>query len=172
MADHAEHSEYREEISQEHPYSYDHSEPKYSLIAILGAITVILLLFVGIGIQYYYEYTETDAVYDRVLSQPSWQLQDLRNKEAWELTHYGYWDKNKGSVRIPVEQAMKLVLQEAAEGRTKYPTNAYPVKTAAQLAASGAVSQPGAAAAQASQQSGVTSNPNVQQPAAPQQPNR
>lgn len=172
MADHAEHSEYREDLLQEHPYSYDHSEPKYSLIAILGAVTVILLIFVGIGIQYYYEHTESDAVYDRVLSQPSWQLQDLRNKEAWELTHYGTWDKTKGTFRIPVDQAMKLVGQEAAEGRSKYPTNSYEVKTAEQLAAAGGVSQPGAAAAQASQQSGVKSNPNVQPPSTPQQPNR
>jgi len=170
---HSEHSEYREELPGDHPYSYDHSEPKYSLIAILAASSFILLIFVGIGIQFYYERTESEAVYDRVLSQPSWQLQDLRNKEAWELTHYAYWDKNKGTVRIPVEQAMKLVVQEAAEGRTKYPTNPYPVKTAAQLAAaSAAVSQPGAAAAQAAEQSGVKSNPNVQQPATPQQPNR
>jgi len=168
---HSEHSEYREELGGEHPHSYDHSEPHYSLIAILGGITVILLIFVGIGIQFYYESTQESAVYERVLSQPSWQLQDLRNKEQWEQTHYSYWDKAKGTVRIPIDQAMKTVVQEMAEGRTKYPTNAYAVKTAAELAAAGpAVSQPGAAAAQAAQDSGVKSSPNVQQPSVPQQP--
>ena len=35
-------------------------------------------------------------MHERVLSQDNWQLQDLRNKEQWELTHYGYVDKNKG----------------------------------------------------------------------------
>src|SRR3954452_16106963 len=169
---HSEHSEYREEIGGEHPHSYDHSEPKYSLIAILGGITVLLLIFVGIGIQFYYESTQESAVYERVLSQPSWQLQDLHNKEQWEQTHYSYWDKAKGTVRIPIAQAMKDVVQEVAEGRQKYPINAYEVKTAAQIAAAGSVSQPGAAAAQAAQDSGVKSNPNVQQPSVPQQPNK
>jgi len=172
MAD--EHGEYREEFPEagEHPHQYDHSEPKYSIIAILGGVTVVLLIVVSIGIQQYYDRTESSLVYNKVLSQPNWVLEDLRRKEATELSQYSYFDKQKGSVRIPVEQAMKAVIAESATGKEKYPTSDYKVKTAAEIAAAGQVSQPGAAAAVGNQNQGVTSSPNVQNPATPQQPHK
>lgn len=163
-----EHSEYREEIPHgDHPLSYDHAEPKYRSIAAFMAVTVVLLIVVGVGIQVYYELTYNNLEYDVVLSQPNWNLRDLRNTEQWELTHYGYVDKNKGVVRIPIDQAMKLVEQDAASGKLPYPTNSYAVKTPEQLAAAAAsaVSQAGAAAANAAQNQGQTSSPNVQPPA-------
>jgi len=169
----SEHGEYREELHGEHPHSYDHTEPKYSLLWIIGGLIVVLLIFVAIGIQFYYERTEESTVFHRVLSQDSWQLQDLHRKEAQELSSYGYVDPNAQSVRIPIDQAMRMVVQEAAENRPKYPTGSYAIKTDAQLAVNPTgVSQPGAAAAAGAQTSGVTSSPNVQQPSVPQQPNK
>jgi hypothetical protein len=168
----ARHGEFREEFHGEHPHSYDHAEPKYSIIWIFGITTVVMLVFVGIGIQVYYERIEQSLVQDTVLAQDNWQLQDLRNKEQWELTNYTTWDKAKGTYRIPVEQAMKLLEQEAAEGRVKYPTNPYPLRTEAQLAVSPPVSQPGAAAVNESQNQGAASSPNVQQPTTPMQPHK
>jgi hypothetical protein len=161
------HSEYREEIVlDEHPRNYDHSEPRSRMIAIYMAATVVFLVFIGIAIQAYYELTYNNEEYQRVLSQDNWTLRDLRNKEQWELTHYGYVEKEKGTVRIPIDQAMQLILQDNAENKLKYPTNPYPVKTPEQLAAAGtpAVSAPGATAATAGQNQG-SSSPNVQPPA-------
>ena len=170
---HSEHGEYREEFHGEHPHSYDHTEPKYSLLWIIGGVIVGLLIFIGIGVQFYYERAEQSTVYRRVLSQDNWQLQYLRKVEDQELSSYGYVDPKAGTVRVPIEQAMRMVVQEAAENRPKYPTAPYAVRTDAQLAASPTgVSQPGAAAAAGAQSSGVTSSPNVQQPSVPQQPNR
>jgi len=168
------HSEYRQEFPEagEHPHEYDHTEPKYSIIAILGIVTVILLIVVSIGIQQYYDRTEESLIYNTVLAQPNWVLEDLRRKETTELTGYSYFDKQKGSVRIPIEQAMKAVIQESAAGREKYPTGAYAVKSPEQLAAAGQVSQPGAAAANATQNQGITSSPNVQNSSVPQQPHK
>lgn len=173
----SEHSEYREVLEQdEHPASYDRTEPSYSIVAILGVLTVVALLIIGIGVQYYFESSQQSLVYGKVLSQPNWVLQDLRRKEAWELSHYTTWDKTKGTYRIPIDQAMKLVAQDSADNRVKYPTNPYEVKSAAQLAGTpdggAAVSQPGAAAAQQTQNTGSTSSPNVQQPQAGQQPHK
>lgn len=153
------HGEFREELAGEHPNSYDHNEPKYSLLWILGGTTVVLLILIGIGIQQYYNLSEVSTVFDRVLSQDSWQLQNLRNKENQELTHYGYADGEKKVIRIPIDQAMKLVVEDAAAGRMRYSTAPYAVKVETTAPA---VSQPGAAAAAGAQQSGVTSSPNVQ----------
>jgi hypothetical protein len=166
----SDHSEYREEFQDEHPHEYDHSEPQYSIIAILGGLTVVLLLVVGIAITQYHSRTEESLVQNTVLTQPSWLLQDLRNKENWELTHYDHYDRKKGTIRIPVDQAMKLVAEDAASNKEKYPTGAYAVKSAAQLAAAGGQpAGPGAAAADASAAQGVTSSPHVQPSSNPQQ---
>jgi hypothetical protein len=170
---HSDHGDFREELHGEHPHSYDHTEPKYSLLWIIGATIVILLIAVGIGIQMYWERVETSAVYERVLSQENWNLQHLRNSESKELSTYGYVDQKAGTVRIPLDQAIRLTIEEAASGKTKYPTNAYAVKTDQQLQASQpGVSPQGAAAAAANQKTGITSSPDVQQPARPQQPNK
>ena len=170
---HSDHGDFREELHGEHPHSYDHTEPKYSLLWIIGAAIVILLIFVAIGIQMYYERTETAAVEERVLRQENWNLQHLRRAEQQELTSYGYVDQKAGTVRIPLDQAMRLTIEEAASGRTKYPTTAYAIKTDQQLQVNpSGVSPQGAAAAAANQSTGITSSPDVQQPARPQQPNR
>src|SRR5215207_6357460 len=161
------HSQYREEVLHgDHPQGYDRTDPNARSIAVYMFATVILLTFVGIGVQAYYDLVYSKGEYEQVLSQENWQLRDLRNKEQWELTHYGYLDKNKGVVRIPIEQAMQAVARDAAEHKPKYPTSSYRVKTAAELAAGGSpgVSPAGAAAANAAQNEGVKSSPNVQPP--------
>jgi hypothetical protein len=165
-----EHSQYREEIIPhgDHPLSYDHAEPRYLSIATFMGVTVVLLIVIGIGIQAYYEITYTSEEYSRVISQENWQLRDLRNLEQWELGNFGYVDKTKGTVRMPIERAMQLALQDAQQNKLPYPTNTYPVKTPEELAGgSPVVSQPGAAAANASQNTGQVSSPNVQPPAPP-----
>lgn len=168
---HSEHGEYREEFHGDHPHSYDHTEPKYSLLWIVGGVIVGLLIFVGIGIQFYYERTEQSTVFRRVLSQDNWQLQNLRKTEDQELHSFGYVDQKAGTVRIPIEEAMRMVVQEAAN--PKYPTAPYAVKTDSQLAVNPTGASPaGAAAAAGAQTSGVTSSPNVQQPNVPQQPHK
>ena len=167
----AEHAEFREEFPDEHPHSYDHTEPKGSLLLFLIGLTAVLLILVGIGIQYYYQTLREHEVQQRVLIPENNQLRDLRNKEEYELSTYGYTDQAAGKVRIPVERAMQMVAQEAKENRVKWPTAPYPVKTAAELAASPAVSQPGAAAANDANKQGTGSSPAVQgdQNAGPQQ---
>jgi len=157
----SEHSEFREELQGDHPHNYDHTEPHYSVVAILGGITVGLLVVVGIAIQGYYYFTEDAAVQDKVLSQPGWALRDLRAQESWELSHYDNYNKAKGTVRLPIDQAMKLVEQESAANAMKYPSTPYAVKTAAQLAGGGAAAPadgtatPAAAAVQTNAQPGT-----------------
>jgi hypothetical protein len=165
-----EHSEYREEFPAEgHPYTYDHTEPKYSLLFILGGVTVVLLILVTIGITYYYDNLSERQIATRVLAVDNEQLKNLRTTEDQELHSYGI-DKATGKVRITIDRAMELVAQDAAQNAPKYPTNSYPVKTDQQVAAaSPAVSQPGAAAANAAQKQGTGSSPDVQPSPKPNQ---
>ncbi len=56
------------------------------------------------------------------------KLKDLRDEDAKALTGYVWIDKNKGSVRIPIERAMQLTVAELAN---KKPTAAGPIATPA-----------------------------------------
>jgi hypothetical protein len=163
MAGH-DHEEFREELYGHHPQSYDHREPNFLVLAVLGVTAVVGLGVIAIAIQFYYEGFFEHQTYQKVLSQENWALQDLRKKETQELQSYGYEDAAKATIRIPIDQAMQLVVKESAENRLRYPTNPYPVKSDEQLKANQpAVSQPGAAAAISGQQQGGTSNPNAQE---------
>lgn len=51
-------------------------------------------------------------------------LADVQAEEAQKLTTFGWADKAKGEVRIPVELAMKLVLTDL---NAKKPAPAYPI---------------------------------------------
>jgi hypothetical protein len=87
---------------------------------------VLLLVLVIFAVQGYFDKVWQQAVFDKVLSAPSGQLQDLRNRDTWNLTHYMYGDMNKdsGRVRIPIDRAMELYAQEAAAGKLFYPAKA------------------------------------------------
>ena len=56
------------------------------------------------------------------------KLKDLRDDDAKALSGYAWIDKNKGSVRIPVDRAMQLDFAELA---TKKPASAGPIATPA-----------------------------------------
>ena len=71
------------------------------------------------------------------------KLKDLRDEDAKALTGYAWIDKNKGSVRIPIERAIQLTVADLAN---KKPMPAGPIATPA-AEASAAPPGPGAASA-------------------------
>jgi len=53
----------------------------------------------------------------RLQTNPRQDLRDLRSQEDQILGSYGWVDKNAGTVRIPIEQAMKLTLERGLPAR-------------------------------------------------------
>jgi len=100
---------------------FDHSEPASPQIWAFTIGSVIILVVVIFALEQYFMKIWNDAVYEKVLAAPSQELQDQRNRDDWALTHYSYQDKAKGAVRIPLDRAEELVLQDAAQGKTFYP---------------------------------------------------
>ena len=109
---------------------YDRSEPAVPAIFGFTAGSVILLGLVIFALQAYFEQVYQDAVKDKILMAPSSQLQDLRNRDNWNLTHYMYGDRSdkSGRVRIPIDKAMDAFAQEAQGGKLFYSAKASPVK--------------------------------------------
>jgi hypothetical protein len=56
------------------------------------------------------------------------KLKDLREEDAKALSSYAWVDKNKGTVRLPIERAMELTVTELAN---KKPASAGPIATPA-----------------------------------------
>ena len=73
-------------------------------------------------------------------------LKTLREADAKELETYGWVDKNKGVVRVPIDRAMQLSLSELARQR---PVPAYPIAAVAQAPAATAPEAPPTGAAPA-----------------------
>ena len=118
-----------------HPHAYDTHEPNYMVIGLFTAICVILFIATVGGVYLYYVIVRDKEVYDLVLSPPSQELQALRKQEDEKLHSWGVADKAKGTVRIPIDRAMQMVVQEAKAGSLRYNTAAYSVKSAQQAGA-------------------------------------
>jgi len=98
------------------------------------AVAVVCLLIYGI-FRYLATHPATSvqpnpmAVYDsqippapRIEEHPAIELQQLRAQEEQTLSTYGWIDKNKGVVRIPVDRAMELQIERG------FPTRKEPVQ--------------------------------------------
>jgi hypothetical protein len=128
---------------------FDRDEPSAGAIASFAVGSLILLVLTILAIQQYFDHIWNEAVYEKVLAPPSGLLHDVRGRDDWNLTHYMYMDKASGQVRIPVDRAMELMLEDAAAGKTFYPAKEYvPKKEEPALPAAGtaATPPPGAAA--------------------------
>ncbi len=104
---------------------FDRAEPSAGAITAFMVGSLILLVLTILAIQQYFDHIWSQAVYEKVLAPPSEQLKEVRGRDDWNLTHYLYMDKASGQVRIPVDRAMELNLQDAAAGKTFYPAKAY-----------------------------------------------
>jgi hypothetical protein len=123
--------EYEHPIAKHSPKEgFDRSDPHVGVIFVYTAISLLVLVLLIVAIQVYFEDLYKQAVYDKILSAPSEQLRDVRNRDAWNLSHYMYGDLNakSGRVRIPLDKAMELNLQDAQAGKEFYTVKPYAVK--------------------------------------------
>ena len=145
--------EYDHPIEHHDPQEgFDHTEPNTPVIWLFTIGSIVALILVIVAVQGYFEEIYKQAVYERVLSVPSEQLRDVRNRDAWNLTHYMYGnlDKSTNRVRIPIDKAMQMFAAEAAAGKLFYPAKATAIKVeepAAGASPAGAAAAGGAAPA-------------------------
>jgi len=108
---------------------FDDTDPKSTSIVAFAIGCIILLALTIFALKQYFNKIWDEAVYEKVLAPPSEQLKQLHYREDWYLSHYSFTDKKNGVVRIPVDKAMDLFVQEAAQGKLFYPAkNTLPKK--------------------------------------------
>ena len=148
--DHPTHSDqvYDHPIERHDPKEgYDHTEPPVGAIFAFAIGSVTLLILIIVAVQGYFDQIYQQAVSEKILTAPSLQLQDVRNRDAWNMTHYmwGDLDKKSGRVRIPVDKAMDMFAQEAGAGKLFYPAKATAIKKEEPAAPAPAAAKPEAA---------------------------
>src|SRR3984893_9274553 len=89
------------------------------------------------------------------------KLKDLHDDDAKALTSYAWIDKNKGTVRVPIERAMELTVAELAN---KKPTGAGPIGTPPAAAAPGGAAAASPAPSASPQPSGTPKPTSVSGP--------
>jgi hypothetical protein len=129
---------------------FDRREPDTHAIWWFTIGSVLVLVIVIGALQHYFEQIWNTAVYEKVLAPPSEELQTVRGRDDWDLTHYMYLQKSTGQVRIPLERAQELFMKEVAAGKPFYPGKpTVPKKEepdTSAAAAAGAAAAPGAPA--------------------------
>lgn len=55
--------------------------------------------------------------FPRLQDNPQQELRDLREKQLSQLTGYGWVNKEAGVARIPIEEAMKIIVQRGLPSR-------------------------------------------------------
>jgi len=108
---------------------YDHHDAKAGAVA-LWSVATILILVASVVVMYWLTTVTEEQQYETNVGKPLWQVsQETKAREDEQLYHYGYIDKGKGVVRIPIDRAMQLVADEYKQGKVSYNTKPYPVKT-------------------------------------------
>jgi hypothetical protein len=115
-------------MSRQAGQGFDRSEPNVRFIAIFGAGTLVLLVVAVLALQYYFDRVLEEQVFVKVQEPVAQTLVDLRAREDEELHSYRYLDREKATVRLPIERAMELLAEEAAQGKLRYPQRPEPVE--------------------------------------------
>jgi hypothetical protein len=110
------------------PVGHEGRDADVRPIVLTGIGLALTVLVVGVIVYGIFRYLETHpatsvqsnpmAVFDsqippepRIEEHPAIEIQELHAQEDQTLSTYGWMDKNKGVVRIPIERAMELQLQ-------------------------------------------------------------
>jgi hypothetical protein len=89
------------------------------------------------------------------------KLKDARDEETKALTSYAWIDKNKGTVRLPIDRAMELTVADLAN---KNPAPAYPIAAPESSAAPGGAASASPAPSASPQPSGTPKPTSVAGP--------
>ncbi len=98
---------------------YESRDVNLKLTIVVGVLSILLLIFVLVGLDQYFTAVVERQVEKAVMSPISRDLQALRAHEDSMLNSYGLVDSSRGVYRIPIDSAIALL---AAESETESDT--------------------------------------------------
>ncbi len=92
--------------------SYEKSDVNVKVMSIVAVLLVLLIASFVILLNDYFVYNVEKVELREELPNP--ELVKIQQAEEAELSGYGIVDKEKGIYKIPIDQAMKVVISEYA----------------------------------------------------------
>jgi hypothetical protein len=86
----------------------DLREPKNTMIFFYGMIASFALLLALLLLMYYFDRVKQEEFHVKVELAPTPEREALRDYEKQSLNQYGFVDRAKGTVRIPIDRAIEL----------------------------------------------------------------
>jgi hypothetical protein len=99
------------------PDAHAHPEPaetRNGLIVLCGVIFTLILVFVFFWLRSYFYVVRNEISEKKIFELTNPKLTELRAAEEATLSSYGWIDKEKGIVRIPIQEAMEVLVREGS----------------------------------------------------------
>jgi hypothetical protein len=86
------------------------------VLFIAGAVlaVVVVIAAIVVGVDQFYKFSIRDEISKQELQPVDARLPELRKQEKHDLTSYQYVNKEKTIIRIPIDDAVRLTLQDWA----------------------------------------------------------
>jgi len=91
------------------------------LILTIGAVSGFMVIVAVIGLQAWYMSEERRELDQKYATTANPQLVELRKTEQANLTKYRWIDKDKQVAAVPIDEAMKLLIQNKGKLPTTQP---------------------------------------------------
>lgn len=88
-------------------------------IAVVTFIGAVLTFAVILGLQVLYYAVANRQHEQKVVAAPTFESDSVIAEQEVKLTRYGWIDREKNQVAIPIERAMELVVRELSSVETK-----------------------------------------------------
>lgn len=88
-------------------------KPNTGVLTVISVATVIIATFTAVGVAALAGWAEETEFAEKVESRPYVELRELEASQANKLSSYGWVDEEAGTVHVPIEEGMRMVLDEA-----------------------------------------------------------
>ena len=93
--------------------TYEKRDAKGGMVMLLIALGVVLLIITIIGFNEYFIYEKEKLIHEVDLGSESVILREVRVRQAEKLNSFVLLDSAKGIAQIPIETAMKLMVEKS-----------------------------------------------------------
>ena len=107
---------------------FDRRDPQMGMVSVVSIVSIVFLACLVGGVSWFYTVSFEQVEHDQFTGVASKELIAIHEREDEQLHRYGYINKEKGIVRLPVERAMQLVEDEAKLGKVGWNTKTYPAQ--------------------------------------------
>jgi hypothetical protein len=94
----------------------EQSDPRGWSTAWIATVGIVLTFVIIVLLQVLYHRTEAREYERKIIAAEPVELIELRQQQAGQLSGYGWVDREQGIASIPIEEAMKQVVDEESGG--------------------------------------------------------